>query len=63
MDLFIDNPDLRVRSMEAHATSETLWGIDKVVGPAPILDEYDDRLERVASDSSTTGTGGAAITE
>lgn len=63
MDLFIDNPDLHARSMEVHATSEAVWGIDKVVGPASILNEYDDRLERIANDSNTTGMCGAPITE
>ena len=63
IDLFIDNPDLHARSMRVHATSEAVWGINKVVGPASVLDEYDDRLERIASDSNTTGMCGAAVTE
>lgn len=63
MDLFIDNPDLHARSMEVHATSEAVWGIDKVVGPSPVLDEYDDRVERTVSGSDPTGMCGAPVTE
>ena len=63
MDLFIDNPDLHARSMEVHVTSEAMWGIDKVVGPASVLDEYDDYLERIASNPNTTGRCGAPITK
>lgn len=63
MDLFIEYPDLHARSMEVHATSESVWGIDKVVGPDEILTEFDDRLERVTSDSNATGVCGAPISE
>lgn len=63
MDLFIEQPDLHARSMEVHATSESVWGIDKVVGPDEILTEFDDRLERVTSDSNATGMCGAPISE
>lgn len=63
MDLFIEHPDLHARSMEIHATSESVWGLDKVVGPAAVLDEFDDRLEHVASDPNTTGMCGAPVTE
>ncbi len=44
MDLFIEHPDLHARSMEIHATSESVWGVDKVVGPVDVLDEFDNRL-------------------
>lgn len=63
MDLFIEHADLYARSMEINATSEAVWGIDKVVGPTTVLDELDDRLERVASDPNTTGMCGAPVTE
>ncbi len=63
MDLFIEHPNLYARSMEINATSETVWGIEKVVGPAAVLDEFDDELERVANDPSTTGMCGAPVTE
>lgn len=63
MDLCIDNPDLHARSMEIHATSEAVWGIEKVVGPTPVLDEYDDRLEQIDNDPTTIGMCEAAITE
>lgn len=61
MDLFIEHPDLYARSMEVNATSETVWGIEKIVGPAPVLDEYDDRLEQLADDSTLTGMCSAPI--
>ena len=35
MDPFIEYPDLYARSMEIQATSEAVWGIEKVVGPVP----------------------------
>jgi len=54
MDLFIEHPDLYARSMEINATTEAVWGIEKVVGPAAVLDEFDDALERVANHPSTT---------
>lgn len=63
MDLFIEHPDLHARSMEVHATSESVWGIEKVVGPEGALIEFDDRLERLTSDSNATGMCGAPITE
>ena len=63
MDLFIEHPDLHARSMEVHATSESVWGVEKVVGPDEVLIEFDDRLERVTSDSNATGMCGAPITE
>jgi hypothetical protein len=63
MDLFIEHGDLYTRSMEINATSEAVWGIDKVVGPTNVLDELDDRLERVASNPSTTGMCGTPVTE
>ncbi|ADJ16695.1 helix-turn-helix domain-containing protein [Halalkalicoccus jeotgali] len=63
MDLFIDHGDLYARSMEINATSEAVWGIDKVVGPTTVLNDLDDRLERVASDPNTTGMCGAPVTE
>ena len=63
MDLFIEHPDLRARSMEVHATSESVWGIDKVVGPSDALEEFDERLERVTSDPDATGMCGAPVTE
>lgn len=63
MDLFIEHADLYARSMEINATNKAVWGIDKVVGPTTILDELDDRLERVASDPNTTGMCGAPVTE
>jgi predicted DNA binding protein len=63
MDLFIEQPDLHARSMEVHATSESVWGIEKVVGPDEVLTEFDDRLKRVTSDSNATGMCGAPITE
>lgn len=63
MDLFIENPDLYGRSMEITATSESVWGIDKVGGPTNVLEAFDDRLERIANDSDTTGMCGAPITE
>ena len=63
MDLFIEHPDLYARSMEINATGEVVWGIEKVVGPAAVLDEFDDTLERVADDPSTTGMCGAPVTE
>lgn len=50
MNLFIEQPDLYGRSMEINATSEAVWGIEKVVGPAAVLDEFDDMLERVVND-------------
>jgi predicted DNA binding protein len=63
MDLFIEHPDLYARSMEINATSQAVWGIDKIVGPAAVLDEFDDRLDHVASDPDTTGMCGASVTE
>lgn len=63
MDLFIENPDLYARSMEINATSESVWGIEKVMGSSDVLDEFDERLERVANDPSATGMCGAPITE
>lgn len=63
MDLFIEQPDLYGRSMEINATSEAVWGIEKVVGPAAVLDEFDDMLERVANDPNQTGMCGASVTE
>lgn len=63
MDLFIDHPDLYARSMEVDATSEAVWGIDKVVGPSSVLTELDDQLERLAGDPNTTGMCGAPVTD
>ncbi|WP_369335259.1 helix-turn-helix domain-containing protein [Natrialba sp. PRR66] len=63
MDLFINNLDLYARSMEINATSEAVWGIEKVVGPAAVLDEFDDALERVADIPGSTGMCGAPVTE
>lgn len=63
MDLFIENPGLHARSMEIHATSESVWGIDKIVGPDGVLNEFDDRLKRATSDPNATGMCGAPITE
>jgi len=63
MDLFIENPDLYARSMEINATSEAVWGIEKVVGSAAVLDEFDDKLDRVASDPSKAGMCGAPVSE
>ena len=63
MDLFIDHPDLYARSMEINATSEAVWGIDKVVGPTAVLDEFDEQIEHVADDPNTTGMCGAPVTE
>ncbi|MCF2166497.1 helix-turn-helix domain-containing protein [Halobacterium salinarum] len=63
MDLFIDNPDLYARSMEISATNEAVWGIEKIVGPAAVLDEVEDALERVADSPGPTGMCGAPVTE
>ena len=38
-------------------------GHREVVGPDEVLTEFDDRLERVTSDSNATGMCGAPITE
>lgn len=63
MDAFIEYPDLYARSMQVQATSEAMWGIEKVVGPPSVLDEYDNRLEQAARDSSLVGMCGAPVTE
>ncbi|WP_443984583.1 hypothetical protein [Halorientalis marina] len=38
-----------------HATSESVWRIDKVVGPADVLNEFGVCLERVISNSNDRG--------
>lgn len=38
MDLFIDRPASYARSMEINTTSEAVWRIDTVVGPAAVGD-------------------------
>ncbi|ELZ93077.1 helix-turn-helix domain-containing protein [Haloferax sulfurifontis] len=63
MDVFIESPDLYARSMQVQATSEAVWGIEKLVGTPSVLDEYDERLERVAQESSLAGMCGAPVTE
>ncbi|WP_367996086.1 helix-turn-helix domain-containing protein [Haloferax volcanii] len=63
MDLFIDNPDLYARSMVINATTEAVWGIEKIVGPAAVLDEFDDALDHLADSAGTTGMCGAPVTE
>ncbi|ELZ31344.1 transcriptional regulator [Halogeometricum pallidum JCM 14848] len=63
MDLFIDHPSLSARSMAVHATDESVWGVEKVVGAPDVLAEFDDRLERVTDDSNATGMCGAPISE
>jgi len=63
IDLFIDNPDLYARSMEISATNEAVWGIEKIVGPAAVLDEVKDALERVADSPGTTGMCGVPVTD
>nr|WP_233510263.1 transcriptional regulator [Haloferax sp. Atlit-4N] len=63
MDVFIESPDLYARSMQVQATSEAVWGIEKLVGTPSVLDEYDERLERVAQESSLVGMCGAPVTE
>ncbi|WP_148415928.1 helix-turn-helix domain-containing protein [Haloferax sp. KTX1] len=63
MDAFIEHPDLYARSMQVQATNEAVWGVEKLVGTPSVLDEYDERLERVAQDSSSVGMCGAPITE
>jgi len=63
MDLFIEHPDLSARSMEINATTEAVWGIEKIVGPAGVLEEFDETLERVANDPNQTGMCGASVTD
>lgn len=63
MDLFIEHPDLHARSMEVMATSESVWGLEKVLGPPNVLDEFESRLERVTNAPSATGMCGAPVTE
>ena len=63
MDAFTEYPDLYARSMQVQATSEAVWGVEKVVGPPSVLDEYDKRLEQAARGSSLVGMCGTPVTE
>ncbi|WP_247003426.1 helix-turn-helix domain-containing protein [Halosolutus gelatinilyticus] len=42
MDVFIDNPDARARTISCHVSAEGLWRLDQITGPETALGRLDD---------------------
>lgn len=42
MDLFAETPSLYARSQACFANADAMWRIDRIVGPADVLDRLDD---------------------
>ena len=42
MDLFVETPSLHARSQTCFANADAMWRIDRIVGPADVLDRLDD---------------------
>lgn len=63
MDLFITNPDLHSRTLSIHATSEAVWKLTRVTGPAESLAAYDARLPEVTRCVDVFGMCGCPVVE
>lgn len=42
MDVFIEYPETRARTLSCHVSRGNLWRIDRIVGPSDALDRLDD---------------------
>ncbi|MFD1589497.1 helix-turn-helix domain-containing protein [Halorientalis brevis] len=63
MDLFIENPELRARTMAVHATSESIWRLAHVTGPKEVLATFEDLLGRITNCNETIGMCGSPVVE
>jgi predicted DNA binding protein len=60
-DVLAEYPDARIRSLSLHATTESLWRVDHVTGPADALEEIKEAFLAADyyTDCLTPGTCGA----
>ncbi|ELZ94494.1 transcriptional regulator [Haloferax mucosum ATCC BAA-1512] len=63
MDLFIEHPDLHSKTMAVHATADSMWRLDRVTGPADVLESFDTIIEKVARGNAVVGMCGAPVVE
>ncbi|WP_396611269.1 helix-turn-helix domain-containing protein [Haloferax sp. S1W] len=63
MDLFIENPGLHSKTMAIHATSESMWRLDRLTGPTDVLESFDDIIESVTHCKGVKGMCGAPVVE
>ncbi|ELK47733.1 MULTISPECIES: helix-turn-helix domain-containing protein [Haloferax] len=63
MDLFIENPDLHSKTMAIHATSESMWRLDRLTGPTEALEAFDEVIEQATRCNGVLGMCGAPVVE
>jgi hypothetical protein len=63
MDVFIENPDLKARTMAVHATTDAMWRLDYLTGPTEALEEFDQILGSVSICNEVIGMCGAPVVE
>jgi predicted DNA binding protein len=63
MDLFIDNPKLKAKTMAVHATTESMWRLDRITGPSEALAQFDSVISRVSVCNEVIGMCGAPVFE
>lgn len=61
MDVFIEYPGMRARTVSCHVTSDTMWRVDEVAGPSEALSAYDSQLADLKRCSSLRGMGGCQV--
>jgi predicted DNA binding protein len=63
MDLFIESPNLRAKTMAVHATTTSMWRLDRITGPTDALAEFETVLDTVTLCDEVIGMCGAPIVE
>jgi hypothetical protein len=63
MDLFIEYPELHAKSMAVHATTESVWRLDRITGPTGALAAFDETLSSVTDCDQRVGMCGAPVVE
>lgn len=63
MDLFIENSDLHSQTIAIHATTESMWRLDRMSGPPDVLEEFDDRLSNGSICNEIIGMCGSPTIE
>jgi predicted DNA binding protein len=63
MDLFIENPNLHAKSMAVHATTESMWRLDRITGPTEVLEAFDSVIDEATLCDEAIGMCGAPVVE
>lgn len=63
MDLFIEYPNLHARTITVHATTESMWRLDRMTGPPEALEAFDDLLNSGSICNEVIGMCGSPVVE